>query len=331
VTLKTIGVIGGGAWGTALANIAARAGRKVVLWAREGEAVASINEAHENRLFLPGIRLESGLHATTDMAELEAADAILMVAPAQHMRGVATLAAPYFRPGVPAVICAKGIEQNSGALMSEVLAEVLPGKPLAVLSGPTFALEAALGLPTAVTLACASENLGLQLVAAIGLPTFRPYASTDLIGAQIGGAVKNVLAIASGIVVGHSLGENAKAALITRGLAEILRFGHYKGGETVTMMGLSGLGDLVLTCSGAQSRNMSLGIAIGQGKSLGEVLDSRTSVAEGVYTAEILARIAAEAALDMPICQAVAQVLHQGASVDAVIEGLLNRPFRAEI
>jgi glycerol-3-phosphate dehydrogenase (NAD(P)+) len=328
--LKTIGIIGGGAWGTALANVVVRAGRRAVLWAREGEVVAAINEFHENKPFLPGVRLEAGLHATADMAELEAADAILMVAPAQHMRAIALLAAPYFRPGVPAVICAKGIEQTTGSLLSEVLAEVLPGKPIAVISGPTFADETAKGLPTAVTLACPSEGLAAQLVAAIGQPTFRPYISTDIIGAQIGGAVKNVLAIASGIVVGRGLGENAKAALITRGLAEILRFGRYKGGQTETMMGLSGLGDLILTCGGPQSRNMALGMALGRGKSVDEVMSGRTSVAEGFYTAEVLARLATEAKLDLPICQAVAQVLHKDASLDQVIEGLLNRPFTSE-
>lgn len=329
--MKTIGIIGGGAWGTALANVAAKAGRKVVLWAREGEVVAAINEFQENKPFLPGVTLEAGIRATTEMAVLEAADAILMVAPAQHMRAVAAAAAPHFRPGVPAVICAKGIEQTTGALLSEVLAEVLPGKPVAVMSGPTFAHETARGLPTAVTLACPSEALAAQLVAAIGQPTFRPYVSTDLIGAQIGGAVKNVLAIASGIVVGHGLGENAKAALITRGLAEILRFGRYKGGHTETMMGLSGLGDLILTCGGPQSRNMALGLALGQGKSLEEIMGGRTSVVEGFYTADILARIAIKAKLDMPICLAVDQVLHHGASVDEAIEGLLNRPFTSEV
>ena len=329
--MKTIGIIGGGAWGTALANVAAKAGRHVILWARERDAVAAINDFQENKPFLPGVKLQAGIHATTEMAVLEAADAIFMVAPAQHMRTVAAAAAPHFRPGVPAVICAKGIEQTTGALLSEVLDEVLPGKPVAVMSGPTFAHETAKGLPTAVTLACPSEALAAQLVAAIGLPTFRPYLSTDLIGAQIGGAVKNVLAIAAGIVVGRGLGENAKAALITRGLAEILRFGRYKGGQNETMMGLSGLGDLILTCGSPQSRNMALGLALGQGKSLSEIMIGRTSVVEGFYTADILARIAGKAGLDMPICLAVDQVLHHGASLEAAIEGLLNRPFTSEV
>lgn len=329
--MKTIGVMGSGAWGTALANVAARAGRDVILWAREPEVVEAINKSHENTPFLPGIRLHDAVKATLEMAALQKADAILMAPPAQHMRTVARLAASSFRPGVPAVICSKGIEQKTGALMSEVLADVLPGVPLAVLSGPTFASEAAKGLPTAVTLACASESIALALVKALGQPMFRPYASGDMIGAQIGGAVKNVLAIASGIVVGRGMGENAKAALITRGLVEILRFGRYKGGDTETMMGLSGLGDLLLTCGSPQSRNMSLGVALGEGKALDEVLGSRTSVAEGAYTADILASIATKAGLDMPICLAVEQVLHQGVSIDKVIEGLLGRPFTWEI
>lgn len=324
-------MIGGGAWGTALANVAARAGRDVIIWAREPDVVEAINKFHENTPFLPGVRLHDAVQATADMGEIRAADAILMVPPAQHMRAVAQLAASCFRPGVPAVICSKGIEQKTGALMSEVLADVLPDVPLAVLSGPTFASEAAKGLPTAVTLACASESIAFALVKALGQPMFRPYASADMIGAQIGGAVKNVLAIASGIVVGRGMGENAKAALITRGLVEILRFGRYKGGETETMMGLSGLGDLLLTCGSPQSRNMSLGVALGEGRALGDVLGGRMSVAEGAYTADILASIAIKAGLDMPICLAVDQVLHRGVSIDKVIEELLGRPFTWEI
>ncbi len=328
--LNTIGVVGAGAWGTALANVAARAGRDVILWARESDVVDAVNDRHENVTFLPGVKLEKGVRATGDLSSMQKADALLMVPPAQHMRKIAAAVAPYIQDGAPAIICAKGIEQTTGFLMSEVLDEILPDVPIAVLSGPTFAREAAIGLPTAVTLAATSERIATDFVDAIGQPTFRPYLSSDLVGAQIGGAVKNVLAIASGIVVGRKLGENARAALITRGLAEILRFGRYKGAETETMMGLCGLGDLLLTCGSEQSRNMSVGIALGEGKSIDEIMGNRTSVAEGVHTADILAQIARDAGLDVPICAAVDQILHHGVSVDRAIEDLLNRPFTIE-
>jgi glycerol-3-phosphate dehydrogenase (NAD(P)+) len=327
--LDRIGVIGGGAWGTALATSAVRAGRRVTLWALEPEVVEAIGAVHENPLYLPGVPLDPALRATTDLAEAADADAVLLVCPAQHMRAVSARVVAA-GPRAPLVICAKGIEQGSLRLMSEVLAETAPGARVAVLSGPTFAAELARNLPTAVTLAAADEVLGAALADALGHSRFRPYLSRDVIGAQIGGAVKNVLAIAAGIVAGARLGDNAAAALITRGLAEIMRLGAALGAQRETMMGLSGLGDLVLTCGSTQSRNMSLGKALGEGRALADILAERRSVAEGVHTAGAVAALAARHGIDMPICGAMDRVLNRGAAVGVEIEALLSRPFRVE-
>jgi glycerol-3-phosphate dehydrogenase (NAD(P)+) len=329
--MTAIAIIGGGAWGTALACVARRAGNEAVIWAREDEVAAAINERQENTPFLPGVTLDPDIRAVTDMKDAVAgADSVLLVAPAQHLRAVSIELARHLTPGVPVVVCAKGIERQSGALMSEVLAETMKEAPVAVLSGPTFAREVAAGLPTAVTLAAADEALGAVLVRMLGDPLFRPYLSPDPIGAQIGGAVKNVLAIACGIVAGKGLGENARAALITRGLAEMVRLGRAKRAKRETLMGLSGLGDLVLTCNGEQSRNMSLGMALGRGETLDDILAARTSVAEGVATASSVVALAGRLDVDMPIAGAVHAILDRGASVDSVIEGLLARPFRPE-
>jgi glycerol-3-phosphate dehydrogenase (NAD(P)+) len=329
--MQRIGIIGGGAWGTALALTARRAGRDVVLCAREAEVAAAINRDHVNPLFLPGVPLDPDILATTDLAEAaHDAEALLLVPPAQHLRALAATLAAHLRPGVPAVICAKGIEAPSGALLSEVAAECLPQTPLAVLSGPTFAGEVALGSPTAVTLACSDAALGRQIIAALGTRSFRPYLADDVAGAQIGGAVKNVLAIACGIVMGRKLGDNARAALITRGLAEMVRLALAKGGKSETLMGLSGLGDLVLTCTGLQSRNHSLGVALGQGRALGDILAERRSVAEGVSSAAAAAALAQRLGVDLPITAAVDAILHRGAAIDEAIQGLLARPFRSE-
>lgn len=328
---RRIGVIGGGAWGTALALAALRAGREALLWAREPAVVESVNAARENRDYLPGVTLPAELRATGDLAEVAACDAILLVTPAQHLRSACAGLAAHLRPGTPLVICAKGIELDNHALMSEAAEAALPaGTPLAVLSGPTFAAEVARGLPTAVTLACADAALGAGLVEALGSRTFRPYLSDDVVGSQIGGAVKNVLAIACGVVEGRKLGDNARAALITRGLAEITRLALALGGRPETLMGLSGLGDLTLTCSSLQSRNMSLGAALGAGRTLAEVLAERRSVAEGVYTAAAVVGLAGKKGVDMPICGAVDAILNHGAGLDATIDGLLSRPFREE-
>lgn len=325
-----IGVVGGGAWGTALALVASRRGHATALWARESEVVDDIARNRENRQFLPGIRLPEPIAATTNIEEAARSDVVLLVAPAQHLGRVALALAPHVGSEVPVVLCAKGIEQGSLRLMSEVAADALPGRKLVVLSGPTFAREVALGLPTAITVASMDETAGRAVVDALGGSTFRPYQSGDPIGAEIGGAVKNVIAIACGIVQGMKLGDNARAALITRGLAEILRLGRAKGAKSETLMGLSGLGDLTLTCNGPQSRNLSVGIELGRGKSLAEATAGKSSIAEGVATAESVAALAAKIGVDMPISAAVAAVLHRGADVRVAVDGLLGRPFKAE-
>jgi glycerol-3-phosphate dehydrogenase (NAD(P)+) len=329
--MQRIGIIGGGAWGSALALTARRAGRDVVLWAREPEVAAAINRDHANPLFLPGVALDPAIGATTELAHaVRGAEALLLVAPAQHLRALAAGLKPLLPAGLPVVICAKGIEEGTGALMSELVAATLPQAPRAVLSGPTFASEVAAGLPTAVTLACADAALGRRVIAALGTRSFRPYLAADVVGAEIGGAVKNVLAIACGIVMGRKLGDNARAALITRGLAEMVRLALAKGGKPETLMGLSGLGDLVLTCTSLTSRNHSLGVALGEGKALAEILAGRRSIAEGVSSAAAAAALARRLGIDMPITTAVDAILHHGAAIDTAIEGLLARPFRSE-
>jgi len=329
--MARIAIIGGGAWGTALGCVARRAGHEATLWVREQEVVDAINAGKGNPIFLPGIALEPGITATSDMAAaLAGADAVLLVAPSQFLRAVATSMRPHLKSGTPVVLCAKGIEHDTLALMTEAAQAALPDSPIAVLSGPTFAREVAQGLPTAVTLACADTTLGQSLVELIGIPLFRPYLSDDPVGAEIGGAVKNVLAIACGIVTGKKLGDNTRAALITRGLAEMARLGVAKGGKPETLMGLSGLGDLTLTCNGPQSRNMSLGIALGEGRALKDILAERKSIAEGVFSAASVVALAAKLGVEMPICAAVDQVINHGADIERAIAGLLSRPFRAE-
>jgi glycerol-3-phosphate dehydrogenase (NAD(P)+) len=328
--MQRFGIIGGGAWGTALAQVLRRAGREVVLWAHEAETVAAINASHLNPLFLPGIALDPAIVASAALADVARADAILLTAPAQHLRKICSDLAPLLPANRPVVICAKGIEEETGALMSEVVAATLPQATLAVLSGPTFAAEVARGLPTAVTLASANGDAGPRLIAAMGSRSFRPYFSDDVVGAQIGGAVKNVMAIACGIVMGRGLGDNARAALVTRGLAEMVRLALAKGGKAETLMGLSGLGDLTLTCSSTQSRNHSLGLALGRGEKLGDFLAARRSVAEGVSSAAAAATLARHLRIDMPIVFAVDAILHYGAEIDRVIEDLLARPFKSE-
>jgi glycerol-3-phosphate dehydrogenase (NAD(P)+) len=321
-----IGVIGGGAWGTALAQVAARGERAVTLWAREPEVVAAINAEHENATFLPGVPLSPTIRATADLAMLGGHDALLVVAPAQHLRAVLS-ATPV--GGAALVLCAKGIEAGTRLLMGEVAQAVHPAAAIAVLSGPTFAHEVAAGLPTAVTLACHDEALGARLAARLARPGFRTYASSDVIGAEIGGAVKNVLAIACGVVEGAGLGQNARAAMIARGFAEMTRFGVAKGGRAETLAGLSGLGDLVLTCSSTSSRNFSLGVGLGQGRAAGELLADRRTVAEGAYTAPVLREAADSLGVDMPVVDAVCDLL-AGGELRRVMDGLLARPLRAE-
>jgi len=328
--MKRAAVIGGGAWGTALAQVAARAGLSVCLQAREAEVVSQIRETRQNGLFLPGVTLDDAISATTDMADLAGADLVLAVAPAQFLRSALAEFAPHARPGLPVLLCSKGVEQRSLKLMTQVLAETLPQAAPAVLSGPSFAGEVSRGLPTAVTLACPDEALGRELAQAIATPTFRPYLAADMIGAEAGGAIKNVLAIACGIVEGKGLGRSAHAALITRGFAEMTRMAVALGGEAETVAGLCGLGDLVLTCSSPQSRNMSVGLALGGGQSLEEALAGKLSVAEGVASAPAVRDLAAALGAEMPICQAVAAILAGEVGVDEAILGLLARPLKSE-
>lgn len=322
--MTTFGVIGGGAWGTALASTLAGNG-PVTLWAREAEVVAAINETRENNIFLPGIPLPAGITATARLADLAACDIILVVVPAQHLRAVLGQAA--IPATTPLVLCAKGIEAGSHALMVEVArASVL--NPIAILSGPSFAAEVARGLPCAITLACSDGALAERLVTAMARPTFRLYQSDDVVGAEIGGAVKNVLAIACGVVEGAGLGLNARAALIARGFAEMTRFGVARGARAETLAGLSGLGDLVLTCSSENSRNFRLGLGLGQGRPLADLL-AGPAVAEGAATAPVLMEAARAAGVEMPISEAVAALL-AGASVGETISALLARPMRVE-
>jgi glycerol-3-phosphate dehydrogenase (NAD(P)+) len=330
VPFNSIGIIGGGAWGTALGQTLRQAGRDVMLWARERDVVDEINKQHANTAFLPGVTLDAGLRATGNLREIAAQAVVLMVAPAQHVRAVAGELAGHLPAGKPVVICAKGLEQATSKLLGEVLAETLPQATQAVLSGPSFAADVARGLPAALSLATVDEGLGRSLAAALGYRHLRIYWASDPVGVQLGGAVKNVLAIAAGVVEGKGFGASAHAALVTRGFAEMRRFGEAMGARPETLMGLSGLGDLLLTCGSPQSRNMSLGRALGQGQPLREVLGNRRSVAEGVYTAAAIARVAAQKGVEMPISQAVHGIVDGGISVDAAIEALLSRPQRSE-
>ena len=329
--MNKIGIIGAGAWGTALAIAVQRAGRDVVIQAHETDVVEAINSNHKNPVFLPGVTLDPRIRATPDLAEAADADAVLLVVPAQHLRPICEKIATGWKSGVPAVICSKGIEMETSAMMGEVAAEALPDAPLAVLSGPTFAIEVAKDRPTGVTLACANKEIGQQIVDAIGTARFRTYLSDDVMGAQLGGAVKNVLAIACGAVEGRGMGDNTRAMLLTRGLAEIVRLGVAKGAQPKTLMGLSGIGDITLTCNAMQSRNFSLGFALGQGETLESIMKSRKTVAEGVYTTAAVTALAKRLNVEMPLCATVDQVLNHGADIDEAISGLLARPLVNEI
>ena len=328
--MKRIGVIGGGAWGTALSTVAARAGRTVTLWAREPDVPAAINDRHENRRFLPGIPLDPAIRATGDLREAADADLLLLVTPAQNLAAIVEELIQAADRMPPCVVCAKGIERQTGALMSDAVRRVAPGLPLAALSGPTFAREVAQGLPAAVSLACEDTRLGQAAVDALGGPAFRPYLTDDLIGVQIGGAVKNVIAIAAGIAIGRGLGENARAAIIARGFAELTRLAAAKGARPETLAGLSGLGDLVLTCTSDESRNFSFGRALGAGAEPATVLGARETVTEGVTSAPAVVTMAGGLGVEMPIAGAVHAVLHRGASIEDAVGGLLARPFKLE-
>ncbi|HZP76829.1 MAG TPA: NAD(P)H-dependent glycerol-3-phosphate dehydrogenase [Pseudolabrys sp.] len=328
MSIDRIAVLGAGAWGTALANVAMRAGRAVTLWARDTASAASIGKTRESP-HLPGIRLDERVTITGDLAvAVRKADAILLVVPAQVLRDVATALGDMLPSGTPVVACAKGIEHGTHRFMTEIIAEAVQTALPAILSGPSFASDVARGLPTAVTLAAKDENVASDLAQALGSATFRPYHSTDVRGVEIGGAAKNVLAIAAGIVHGRGLGASAAAALTTRGFAELFRFGRSLGARTETLTGLSGLGDLILSCSSTQSRNFSFGIALGQGRALKDA--SGGKLAEGVATAPVLVALARSRGVELPIADAVASVLDGSMNIDAAIESLLTRPIKAE-
>ena len=323
---KRIAVLGGGAWGTALAVTMLRAGHSPVLWARDGDTVEAVNARSENPRYLPGIRLDKGLTATGDPGEAVAgADCVLAVVPAQAMRGLLAGLAGLPPPGAPLVLCAKGIERDTGKLLSEVAAELLPGTPVAALSGPSFAADVAHGLPTAVTVASRDEKLAADLAALFSSPAFRCYSSADLVGVEVGGAQKNVLAIAAGAVAGAGLGASAQAAMVTRGFVELRRVGAALGAEPETLIGLSGLGDLVLTCGSPQSRNFSYGLALGRGESL-----QGRPLAEGAATAGIAAKIARERGIDAPIIDAVDRILAGGMTIAEAVGALMSRPLKSE-
>ena len=321
---RSVGVIGAGAWGTALAGVAARAGRAVVLYARNAESAAQMQSTRANPR-LPGVRLDERIEISGDIAAAARADIILIATPAQNLRAAATALAPHLSRSTPVIACAKGIERGTHRFMTEIIAESAPHAIPAILSGPSFADDVARGLPTAVTLAAKDEALASALVQALGSSTFRPYHTSDVRGVEIGGAAKNVLAIAAGIVEGRKLGASALAALTTRGFSELARLGRACGARGETLAGLSGLGDLVLSCSSLQSRNFALGIALGRGEP-----KPQGKLAEGEFTAPVLIELAASQNVDMPVSKAVAAILSGKVTIDAAIEGLLTRPFKAE-
>lgn len=327
---QNIVVLGGGAWGTALAQSLSVSGRHVTLWARNAATVSEVMTARTNATYLPDVMLDPGLQATTDLSVVAGADIVLLVTPAQTTRATALALKPFLKTRVPLVLCAKGLEQATGRRLSTVVEEVLPGQALAVLSGPGFAGDVVRGLPTAVTLGCRDEALGATLATALGSRSFRIYWTDDVAGVELGGSVKNVLAIAAGVLDGRKLGASAHAALVTRGFAELRRFAQANGARAGTLMGLSGLGDLLLTCGSSQSRNMSLGRALGQGQTLDTILGSRKSVSEGVATAAAVVRTARAQGIEMPIAEAVGAIVAGQLGIERAIEGLLARPFKAE-
>jgi glycerol-3-phosphate dehydrogenase (NAD(P)+) len=321
---NSVGVIGAGAYGTALACAVARAGRDVTLYARNAGSAAQMQATRTNPK-LPGVMIDSKITITTDIAVVARAGIILVATPAQHLREAAMALAPCLKPETPVIACAKGIERGTHLFMTEVIAEAIPHAVPAILSGPNFADDVARGLPTAVTLAAKDETLASDLVQMLGSSTFRPYHTTDIRGVEIGGAAKNVLAIAAGIVVGRKLGASAQAALTTRGFSELARLGRACGARGETLAGLSGLGDLILSCSSLQSRNFAFGIALGRGET-----PAPGKLAEGEFTAPVLIELAASKKVDMPVSKAVAAILSGMVTIDAAIEGLLTRPFKAE-
>lgn len=325
---QTIGVIGGGAWGTALAQVQASAGRNVTLWAREPAVVKAINNDGENTPFLPGVELHRNVRATSDLRDACASDVLLLVVPTQYMRSILREAGDL--SGKTLVLCAKGIEIDTGELLSVIVRQTAPDAHVAVLTGPTFAKEIAMGLPAAVTVAANDIGRARDLSVLLGSKTFRPYASSDITGAEVGGAVKNVLAIACGVIAGKRYGDSARAALLTRGMSEMMRIALALGGKRETLMGMCGLGDLVLTATSMQSRNFSLGFALGEGRKLADIMGGRTAVTEGVHTARAVMNLMRNLKIELPIMSGVHALLHENANVEEIIHGLLSRPFNDE-
>jgi glycerol-3-phosphate dehydrogenase (NAD(P)+) len=327
---NTIGILGGGAWGTALAQVQAVAGRDAVLWAREPAVVNAVNNNGENTPFLPGIDLHRNVRATGDLMDACASDVLLLVVPTQYMRAILGQIGSNKLKNKTLVLCAKGIEIETGDLLSEIVRAVIPDADIAVLTGPTFAREIASGLPAAVTIAANDLEKARGLSSLLGSKTFRPYASDDVIGAEVGGAVKNVLAIACGVIAGKRYGDSARAALLTRGMSEMMRIALALGGKRETLMGMCGLGDLVLTATSMQSRNFSLGFALGEGRKLSDIMGSRTAVTEGVHTARAVMNLTRRLKIDLPVMTAVHGLLHENLQADTVIDNLLSRPFNDE-
>ncbi|MEL6364637.1 MAG: NAD(P)H-dependent glycerol-3-phosphate dehydrogenase [Pseudomonadota bacterium] len=328
---QRVAVIGGGAWGTALATVLARNGRTTTLWIREPDVAREAAKTRVNAAFLPGVDLPDALEITADLAAAVAeADAIVFVAPVQFSRPLLQELAAHRPDGPPLLLCSKGIERATGAFMTDIAADLWPTDAVAALSGPSFAADVARGLPTAVTLADPDRARGERWIATVGAPTFRPYWTDDLLGVELGGAAKNVLAIACGVCEGLRLGDSAKAALMARGYAEMARLGAAIGARAETLGGLAGLGDLILTCGSRQSRNMSLGVALGEGRSMDEVLGERRSVAEGAATSEALVKLAEEKGVETPIAKAVDALVAGRVTVSDAMRSLLARPFRAE-
>jgi glycerol-3-phosphate dehydrogenase (NAD(P)+) len=328
--MKKVTILGAGAWGTALAVACNRAGCAVTLWSRNARVVELVKEKNVNELYLPEAFIDSAIRVTSSLEDACDAEVLLVAIPSQYVRMILISLSNLVDATVPVVICSKGIERGSLALMSEVIGDVLPNNPVAVLSGPNFADEVARGLPTASTLACADHALGEHLMYSLGSISFRPYLSDDVIGAQIGGAVKNVIALACGIVIGKQFGQNALAALMTRSLAEMRRLVVAKGGKEETLMGLSGIGDMMLTCSSVKSRNTSAGIALAQGKTVAEIIGERMSVAEGLANAESIAQLAEGYDVSMPICSTVHRIVSGALNVEDGIRDLVGRPFTVE-
>jgi glycerol-3-phosphate dehydrogenase (NAD(P)+) len=328
--IQRVVIAGAGAFGTALAVVADKAGRRVTLFARDAGQADAITKARENSRYLPGVALPASINVTANAKDFRDADLVILAAPAQATRALATMQAAKIPPGIPVIATAKGIERGSGKTQTEIIAEVLPKAQPAALSGPGFAEEIARGLPTAVTFAAKDMALAHALSAALATDAFRPYASDDLIGVELGGAIKNVLAIAAGIVAGRLLGESARAALIARGLAEMMRLGGALGARAETFMGLSGLGDLVLTATSRHSRNLAFGMALGEGQSPGALLTTGMPLVEGAHTAAVAATLARRHDVDMPITAAVAALVEERLTVNAAIERLVSRPLKAE-